>query len=532
MATITQIGLPADSDAREMRKVILGASLGTIFEWYDFFIYGTLAAILGPLFFPKELGDTGAFLAGIATYLAGLAIRPLGALVFGRLGDVVGRKYTFLVTIIIMGIGTACVGLLPTYATAGVIAPILLVTLRCVQGLAMGGEYGGAATYVAEHSEPGKRGLATGWIQMTATVGFFISLLVVMACEAAIGSNEFKTWGWRIPFIFSILLLVISVYIRSRLEESPVFLQMKAEGRSSKAPVSESLKSWPNVKLMLLALFGIIGGTGIVWYTAQFYALIFMQKSLKIELQTSYIIISAGLMIATPFFLVFGRLSDRVGRKKIAMAAMVLAIVTYIPIYKAMMHFGNPALEAAIAKAPVVVSSNECGVRFFAGPSNDCERVKEFLTTIGVPHSLVASAENGVTTSVAERSIRGHDEAGLKNALKAAGYPEKANPVDVNKPMLILLVACLMMYVCMSYGVLAAYLVELFPARIRYTSLSLPYHIGLGYFGAFMLYFSTLISANTGDVFAGLYYPIGIALVSLLVGVPFLPETKDRDITV
>jgi MFS family permease len=371
MATITQIGLTADADAREMRKVILGASLGTIFEWYDFFIYGTLAAILGPLFFPKELGETGAFLAGIATYLAGLAIRPLGALVFGRLGDVVGRKYTFLVTIIIMGIGTACVGLLPTFATAGVIAPVLLVTLRCVQGLAMGGEYGGAATYVAEHAEPGKRGLATGWIQMTATVGFFISLLVVMACEAAMGSQEFKTWGWRIPFLFSILLLVISVYIRSRLEESPVFLQMKAEGRSSKAPVSESLKSWPNVKMMLLALFGIIGGTGIVWYTAQFYALIFLQKSLKIELHTSYIIISAGLTIATPFFLVFGRLSDKIGRKKIAMAAMVLAIFTYIPIYKALMHFGNPALEAAIAKAPVIVSSNECSVRFFAGPSND-----------------------------------------------------------------------------------------------------------------------------------------------------------------
>jgi MFS family permease len=413
-----QTHVKTGSDASEMRKVILGASLGTIFEWYDFFIYGTLAAILGPLFFPKELGDTGAFLAGIATYLAGLAIRPLGALVFGRLGDVIGRKYTFLVTIIIMGIGTACVGLLPTYATAGVIAPVLLVTLRCVQGLAMGGEYGGAATYVAEHAEPGKRGLATGWIQMTATIGFFISLLVVMACEAILGTQEFRTWGWRIPFLFSILLLVISVYIRSRLDESPVFLQMKAEGRASKAPVSESLKSWANVKIMLLALFGIIGGTGIVWYTAQFYALIFLQKSLKIDLQTSYIIISAGLTIATPFFLVFGWLSDKIGRKPIAMTALVLAIVTYIPIYKALMHYGNPALEAAIARAPVTVASNECKVRFFAGPGNDCERVKEFLTTIGVPHTLVAGAsEGGVTTSVAGRSIKGYDEASLKGAL-------------------------------------------------------------------------------------------------------------------
>ena len=530
MTAIAEHVQPVTAEAKEMKRVIVGASLGTIFEWYDFFIYGTLAAILGPLFFPKELGDTGAFLAGIATYLAGLAIRPLGALVFGSLGDKVGRKYTFLITIIIMGIGTACVGFLPTYATAGVIAPILLVTLRCVQGLAMGGEYGGAATYVAEHAEHGKRGLATGWIQMTATIGFFLSLLVVLVCEQTLGTQEFRAWGWRLPFIFSIVLLIISVYIRAKLEESPVFLQMKAEGRGSKAPVLESMK-WPNMKVMLLSLFGIIGGTGIIWYTAQFYALIFMQKSLKIDLQTSYLVISGGLMIATPFFLFFGWLSDKIGRKKIAMTAMALAIVTYIPIYKGLMHFGNPALEIAIEKAPVVLNSKECTIRFFAGPSNDCERVKEFLTTTGVPHSLAQSNDAGVTTTVAGQSITGYNEAALRKALAAAGYPDKADPAQVNRTMLVLLVACLMIYVCMSYGVLAAYLVELFPARIRYTSMSLPYHIGLGYFGAFMLYFSTLISANTGDIFSGLYYPLGIAAMTLLIGIPFLPETKDRDIT-
>ena len=520
----------ASTRSGEMRKVILGASLGTVFEWYDFFIYGTLAAILGPLFFPKELGDTGAFLAGIATYLAGLAIRPLGALIFGSLGDVFGRKYTFLVTMTIMGICTFCVGLLPTYAAAGVLAPILLVTLRCVQGLAMGGEYGGAATYVAEHADQNGRGLATGWIQMTATIGFFVSLLVVLACEQSLGAQEFRAWGWRLPFLFSIVLLVFSVYIRSRLDESPVFMAMKAEGKTSKAPVSESLRSWPNVKLMLLALFGLIGGSGIIWYTAQFYALIFMQKSLRIDVTTSYLVISLGLLLSTPFFLIFGWLSDKIGRKKIAMAAMVLAICTYLPIFKGLMHFGNPALETAIARSPVTVYSDDCVVRLFAGPSNDCERVKEFLTTVGVPHTLKPATAKSVVTMISGQSISGYDEAGLKSALRAAGYPEKADPSGINRPMLVLLVTLLMIYVCMSYGTLAAYLVELFPARIRYTSLSLPYHIGLGYFGAFMLFFSTLISANTGDIFAGLYYPLGIAAVTLVVGTLLLPETRGRDI--
>ena len=519
---------PVHTRRSEMRKVIFGASLGTIFEWYDFFIYGTLAGVLGPLFFPPALGETGAFLAGIATYLAGLAIRPLGALVFGSVGDTLGRKYTFLVTIIIMGAGTACVGVLPTYASAGVIAPILLVTLRCVQGLAMGGEYGGAAIYVAEYADDDKRGAATGWIQMTATVGFFLSLLVVLVCERSFGSPEFKAWGWRVPFLLSLVLLAVSVYIRAKLEESPVFLQMKAQGKASKTPVMDSLRSWPNVRLMLISVFGLVGGAGIIWYTAQFYALIFLQKSLKIDAFTSYVVISCGLALATPLFLVFGKLSDRIGRKKLVMTAMALAIVSYIPIYKGLLHFGNPDLETAIRVSPVVVTSDQCQVRFFAGPQNDCERVKELLNVSGVPHTLKVAP--GVSMSVAGSILSGYDPVAIKQALKSAHYPEKADPDKVNVPMLILLVAALLVYVCMSYGPLAAYLVELYPCAIRYTSLSLPYHIGLGYFGAFMLYFATLISTTTGDLFAGLYYPIAIAAVTLVVGTLLLPETKGRDI--
>ena len=514
-----------------MRTVILGASLGTVFEWYDFFVYGTLASVLGPLFFPPALGEVGGFLAGIATYLAGLAIRPLGALVFGGMGDGVGRKKTFLVTIVIMGCCTALVGVLPTYGAVGIMAPIALVALRCVQGLAMGGEYGGAATYVAEHAPPGGRGYATGWIQMTATAGFFLSLAAVLICETGLGADAFRTWGWRLPFLFSLVLLAVSVWIRLRLDESPVFIAMKAEGRASKTPVRESLRSMANVKLMLLVLFGMVGGTGIIWYTAQFYALIFITKSLRIAPHTAYLIMACGLALSAPFFLVFGRLSDRIGRKLPMMTAMVLAIATYFPIYHALMHFGNPRLEAAIAHAPVTVQSNECVLRFFSGPQNDCERVSEFLNAAGIPHERKALQSNqGVVTSVSGQSVIGFEPSRLHDQLVRAGYPEKADPQEVNFPAMVLLVALLMLYVCMSYGPMAAYLTEMFPSRIRYTSLSLPYHIGLGYFGAFMLYFSTLISTQTGDVFAGLYYPLGIALVTLLIGLPFLPETKDRDI--
>ncbi|RJF95714.1 MFS transporter [Noviherbaspirillum saxi] len=520
-----------DNEAKEMRKVIFGSSLGTAFEWYDFFVFGTLAAILGPLFFSKELGETGAFLAGLATYGAGLVLRPFGSLLFGKMGDIAGRKTTFMITMALMGVSTAGVGLLPTYEQAGIIAPILLVILRCLQGLALGGEYGGAATYVAEHAAPGRRGYATGWIQICATVGFFLSLVIVLSCQTALGPEQFKAWGWRIPFLISVGLFGVSMYIRSQLNESPVFMKMKAAGHLTKSPIKDSFGNWENMKVVLLALFGAVAGSGIIWYTGQFYALIFLQKSLKMEFGTAYILVSIALAMATPFFVIFGWLSDVIGRKKIMMFVFLLAAVTYVPIFQGLTHYGNPALERAIATSPVTVASNECSIRAFSGPQTDCEKVKEFLNTASVPHTLVAKSGPGVTTKIGNKVVEGLDVAGLKAAIKSAQYPEKALDSEINKPMVVLLLFILVMYVCMGYGPLAALLVELFPTRIRYSSISMPYHIGTGYFGGFMLYFATLITTSTGDIYAGLYYPIVIAVLSLIVGLFWLPETKDFDVS-
>jgi MFS family permease len=517
--------------AREMRKVIWGSSLGTVFEWYDFFVYGTLAATLGPLFFSKALGETGAFLASLATYGAGLVLRPFGSLLFGRLGDVVGRKHTFLITILLMGISTAGVGFLPTYETAGVTATVMLVLLRCLQGLALGGEYGGAATYVAEHAADGRRGEATGWIQICATGGFFLSLIVVLSTQALTGP-DFKVWGWRIPFIISVLLLVVSVYIRMRLDESPVFLRMKAEGRTSANPIVESFARWQNLKVVLLSLFGAVAGVGVVWYAGQFYALIFLQKVLKVELATAYILMSIALACAVPFFVICGWLSDRVGRKTVILLGLLLAAATYIPLFQALTHFANPALEAAMISAPVTIESNQCQTRFFDGPQNDCERVKDFLVAQGITHRVDRSASSPtVLTRVGSATVAGFDQSGLAKALKESGYPEKADLAAINRPMTVLILFVLAFYVCMTYGPLAAYLVELFPARIRYTSMSMPYHLGTGYFGGFMLYFATLIASATGDIFDGLWYAVIIAVASLIIGFFVLPETKDRDVT-
>lgn len=517
----------------ELRKVIWGSSLGTIFEWYDFFVYGTLAATLGSLFFSKALGDTGAFLASLATYGAGLVLRPFGSLIFGRLGDVVGRKHTFLITIVLMGISTAGVGFLPTYETAGIGATILLVTLRCLQGLALGGEYGGAATYVAEHVEHGHRGQATGWIQTCATMGFFLSLVVVLTTQGLTGS-DFKTWGWRVPFILSLLLLAVSVYIRMSLDESPVFVRMKAEGRISHNPITESFARWDNLKVVLLALFGAVAGVGVVWYTAQFYALIFLQKVLKVELSIAYSLMSVALVCGVPFFVLCGWLSDRVGRKPVILAGLLLAALTYIPLFHALTHYVNPALEAAMATAPVTITSDQCVTRYFDGPQNDCERTKDFLVSNGITHRLVLGAPGaatGVTTTVGGAELHGFDAGKLKAALAAAGYPERADPDAINKPMAVLVLFVLVFYVGLTYGPVAAYLVELFPARIRYTSLSMPYHLGTGYFGGFLLYFATLIASVTGNIFDGLWYPIIVAVTSFVIGLLLLPETKDRDIT-
>jgi MFS family permease len=514
----------------ELRKVILGSSLGTIFEWYDFFVYGTLAGILGPLFFSKALGDTGAFLASLATYGAGLLLRPFGSLIFGRLGDVVGRKHTFLITIILMGVSTAGVGFLPTYETAGLTATVLLVTLRCLQGLALGGEYGGAATYVAEHVDSDSRGLATSWIQICATMGFFLSLIVVLVTQSATGT-DFKSWGWRVPFIISLMLLAVSVYIRVRLNESPVFVRMKAEGRISRSPIVESFARWGNLKIVLLSLFGAVAGAGVVWYTGQFYALIFLQKVLKVELPTAYGLMSVALACGVPFFILCGWLSDRFGRKPVILVGLLLAALTYIPLFQALTHYVNPALESAMAKAPVTITSNLCVTRLFDGPQNDCERTKDFLVSNGITHRLVASGQ-GVVTAVGSVELQGFNAGKLKAALALAGYPDRADPEAINKPMAVLVLLVLVFYVCLTYGPIAAYLVELFPARIRYTSMSMPYHLGTGYFGGFMLYFATLIASVTGNIFDGLWYSIVIAVMSLVVGLLWLPETKDRDITI
>ncbi|ACL62624.1 General substrate transporter (plasmid) [Methylobacterium nodulans ORS 2060] len=523
-------GMASSADRREMRKVIIGSSLGTVFEWYDFFLYGTLAGFFGPLFFSPALGETGAFLASLATYGAGLVLRPFGSLLFGRMGDTAGRKMTFLITVALMGIATAGVGLIPTFAQIGIAAPIILVTLRCLQGLAMGGEYGGAATYVAEHAVKGRSGRATGWIQICASGGFFLSLLAVFACRGLVGADEFRAWGWRLPFVASVALLAISMFIRARLHESPVFKAMKAEGKASKAPVAEAygVARWRN--LMLLSLFGCVAGVGVVWYAGQFYALFFLQKVLKVDFDTATACMAVALALATPFFVLFGALSDRIGRKPIIMGGMLLAAVTYFPLFGALTHYANPILERATAAAPVVIRSNDCHLLLLSGPQTDCERVRELLNVAGVTHRVEPGEGAGATTQVGTATVTGYDAPALTVALRAAGYPAAADPAQVNTVMVTVILFVMVLFVCITYGPVAIYLVELFPARIRYTALSMPYHIGTGYFGGFMLYFATLISTTTGNIYGGLWYAVVIAVASTAIGLWKLPETLGRDI--
>ncbi|HET8692243.1 MAG TPA: MFS transporter [Steroidobacteraceae bacterium] len=511
-------------------RVIFASALGTVFEWYDFYLYGTLAVFFSALFFPPG-NDTAAFLASLATFGAGFAVRPLGALVFGRIGDLVGRKYTFLITIVVMGLSTALVGILPTYAQIGIWAPILLVTLRLAQGLALGGEYGGAATYVAEHAPAGKRGYFTSWIQTTATLGFFLSLAVILGCRLGFGEEAFKAWGWRIPFLLSVVLLAVSVYIRLRLQESPVFVEMKAAGRLSRAPLRESFGEWRNARIVLLALLGATAGQGVVWYTGQFYALFFLQNTLKLDYQTAYLLIAAALAIGTPFFVVFGRLSDRVGRKRIMVAGCLLAALTYIPIFKGLTLSVNPALAEFEQRAAVTVAGEDCHFRVFAKPKSDCDRARDFLTKAGVNYeSLPAVPGGGVETTIAGRPLRGFEEAAFREALDAAGYPAAPDPGRMNLPATLALLVVLMLYVTMVYGPIAAFLVELFPTRIRYSSMSLPYHIGNGWFGGFLPFLAAGLVVLTGNIYYGLWYPIAVAAMSGLVGLFGLRETKDADL--
>ncbi|HEY2862611.1 MAG TPA: MFS transporter [Casimicrobiaceae bacterium] len=525
------------SSKSEERRVVFASSLGTVFEWYDFYLYAILAPFFAALFFPKG-NDTAALLSAFATYAAGFLVRPFGALVFGRIGDLVGRKYTFLVTIVIMGFSTFAVGLLPTFQSIGWLAPILLVSLRLLQGLALGGEYGGAATYVAEHSPQNRRGYDTAWIQTTATVGLFLALIIIYMCRFTgwMAPKDFSDWGWRIPFLVSLILLVFSVYIRLKLNESPVFQRMKAEGKGSKAPLRDSFLKYPNNKLTLLALLGATAGEGVVWYTGQLYSLFFLVITLKLDGATTYILIGLALLIGTPFFLVFGALSDKIGRLKIILAGCLIAALTYFPLFKGLTHYVNPALETFQAANPITVAAKDCQFHIFVGPwskFSDCDKTQDFLTKSGLSFTtteLPAGSTDSVITKIGNTELKGWDEAKYKDTLKAAGAPASADKSKINYPMTLLILVIMMIYVTMVYGPIAAFLVELFPTRIRYTSMSLPYHIGNGWFGGMLPLLATAMVAASGDIYYGLWYPIIVALMTFVVGIIFLRETKDRDI--
>ncbi len=540
----------------EERKVIFASSLGTVFEWYDFYLYGSLASIIAKQFF---IGDpTTTFIFALLAFAAGFIVRPFGAIVFGRLGDMVGRKYTFLITILIMGASTFIVGLLPGYAAIGIAAPIVLVALRILQGLALGGEYGGAATYVAEHAPAGKRGSFTAWIQTTATLGLFLSLLVILGTRTAVGEEAFNAWGWRVPFLVSVLLLGVSVWIRMSMNESPAFAKMKAEGKTSKAPLSEAFGQWRNLKVVILALIGLTMGQAVVWYTGQFYALFFMTEVLKIDGASANIMTALSLALATPFFIFFGMLSDKIGRKWIILGGCILAAATYFPLFGALTHYGNPQLEAALKNSPVVVVADPNTCHFQFNPTGQ----KRFPSSCDIATGMLSKASVNYTTQdapagsvarikIGEKEISSFNatmttdglnfdkaskdtEAALKKevggAIKAAGYPAKADESQMNKPMMVLILFILVLYVTMVYGPIAAMLVEMFPTRIRYTSMSLPYHIGNGWFGGLLPTISFALVAFKGDIYYGLWYPIVIALITVVIGALFVGETKDNNI--
>ncbi len=533
-------------------KVVAGASVGTIFEWYDFFLYGSLASFITHHFF-AGVNETTGYIFALLAFAAGFAVRPLGALVFGPLGDLWGRKNTFLVTMLLMGVSTFAVGLLPSYDEIGVLAPILLIVLRLLQGLALGGEYGGAAIYVAEHSPPGKRGLYTSWIQTTATTGLFLSLAVILLVRTTIGEEAFKEWGWRVPFLVSILLLGVSLWIRLRLNESPVFQKMVDEGKGSKRPLAESFTEWPNLKLVLQALLGLAAGNAVVWYAGQFYALFFLEKMLKVDGALTNILVAIALLLGTPFFVIFGWLSDKIGRKPIILAGFVLAVFTYMPIFQALTVAANPELAAATAKAPVVVVADPATCHFQFDPvgkqtfSTGCDVAKGALSSAGVSYgNEAAPAGAAAVIRIGGKAFPSLEGAALPKAefkaakdawtkafaveLKAAGYPLKADPAKVDKPRVVFLLWVLVIYATLVYGPYAAALVEMFPARIRYTSMSLPYHIGNGWFGGFLPTTAFAMVAATGNIYYGLWYPIVVAAVSAVIGIFWVKEMRGNSI--
>lgn len=539
--------------SRKERKVILASSLGTVFEWYDFYLYGLLAVVITQQFF-SGVNETTGFILALAAFAAGFAVRPFGALVFGHLGDLVGRKYTFLVTMGLMGVSTFCVGLLPSYESIGVAAPVLLVVLRLLQGLALGGEYGGAATYVAEHAPEGKRGLFTSFIQTTATLGLFAALLVVIGVRLAVGEEAFADWGWRLPFLVSIGLLAVSLWIRMQLAESPVYQKMKDEGKTAKSPIKESFGNWPNLRIVLIALLGAVAGQAVVWYTGQFYALFFLEKVMKVDGATVNILVAIALLLATPFFVIFGWLSDRIGRKPIILTGCLLAAATYFPLFAALSNAANPALYAASQTSPVSVTADpaDCSVQFDPIGRNkfdakSCDIAKSYLAKAGISYENVEAAPGTVAsiaigstvipavdpTTVPVEARAGAITAFQRDATAAltqAGYPAKADPDAINRPMVVLILFILVLYVTAVYGPIAAMLVELFPTRIRYTSMSLPYHIGNGWFGGFLPTVAFAIVAATGNIYAGLWYPVIVAALTVVIGVFLLPETFRRKI--
>ena len=565
MATATAANYKASGAAAPMtaeeKKVIFASSLGTVFEWYDFYLYGSLAVVIGKQFF-AALDPTAQFIASLLAFAAGFIVRPFGALVFGRLGDMIGRKYTFLVTILIMGLSTFIVGILPSYASIGVAAPIILVGLRILQGLALGGEYGGAATYVAEHAPQGRRGAYTAWIQTTATLGLFLSLMVILGVRTSLGETAFADWGWRVPFIASILLLAVSVWIRLSMNESPAFKKMKDEGKTSKAPLSESFGEWKNLKIVLLALFGLVMGQGVVWYTGQFYALFFLANVLKVDSATANILVAVSLIIGTPFFVIFGTLSDKIGRKPIIMLGLALAVLTYFPLFKALTAAANPELARAQITAKISIKADPASCSFQGSPIarevdflSGCDIAKRALTQSSASYqNEIAAAGTPTVIKIGEKEIipptaatlpGGHkfDEASTKSiaafkkdvaeTLKAAGYPPKAKPIEFMGSQwwsIVAILSVLVLYVTMVYGPIAAMLVELFPTRIRYTSMSLPYHIGNGWFGGLLPSVTFAMVASNGDMYYGLWYPIVIAAVCFVIGMIFVKETKDVDI--
>lgn len=517
---------------REQFKVVFASSLGTVFEWYDFFLYGSLVAFLSTLFFPQQHGPA-ALLSALATFGAGFAVRPLGALVFGRIGDLIGRKHTFLITIVVMGLSTALIGILPTYASIGWWAPALLVTLRLAQGLALGGEYGGAAIYVAEHAPPAKRGYQTSYINATASLGFLLSIVVILTCRVSMDEADFKAWGWRVPFLLSVLLLAVSVYIRLQLKESPVFAEMRNAGQLSRAPLRESFAERGNRRLVLICI-AMMAGITVTWYTAQFYTLFFLQTTLKIDFQTAAILMGAAVLISLPMNVISGALSDRYGRKYIMIASVLLGALVLIPVYQRLIPLGNPELAAARANVAVSILSEPH--RLFGGGD---DTLRDALTARGVSFETEPPRADGrIAVRIGAQELVEPDVPTLMTALTAAGFPETSSlaPIraigDLNGThlALIALIALMIVPPAMGYGPIAAFLVELFPTRIRYTSLSLPYHVASGWFGGFLPLTAAAIVVFTGDVLAGLYYPIAVALLGSLICIALAPETLGRDI--